>query len=181
LKTAEQIQAFVEMINAYIAAKEAPLSYERINVKEITKGIRGEFSTALKSRRINWSEPDTFPEITADRLAITRVLRNVVDNALKYGGKELGEIKIGYMDNKAYHIFFLSDDGIGIKGEDKEKVFGIFQREGTSKGTTGSGLGLAIVREIAARHRGQAWIDTGTPKGATFYISISKGLRCKGS
>ncbi|MEE9420178.1 MAG: ATP-binding protein [Desulfatiglandaceae bacterium] len=43
-----------------------------------------------------------------------------------------------------------------MKGEDKEKVFGIFQREGTSKGTTGSGLGLAIVREIAARHRGQA-------------------------
>jgi len=180
LKTAEQIKALVEMINAYIAAKEVPLSYERINVKEITKGIRGELSTALKSRRIKWSEPDTFPEITADRLAITRVFRNVVDNALKYGGRELGEIKIGYIENKALHIFFVSDDGVGINNEDKEGIFEVFRRNATSRGTAGSGLGLAIVKEIAAQHRGRAWIDMGTPKGATFYISISKGLRCKG-
>jgi len=180
LKTAEQIKALVEMINAYIAAKEVPLNYERINVKEITKGIKGEIATALKSRRIKWSEPDTFPEITADRLAITRVFRNVVDNALKYGGKELGEIKIGYIENKALHIFFISDDGVGINNEDKEGIFEVFRRNVTSRGTAGSGLGLAIVKEIAAQHRGRAWIDMGTPRGATFYISISKGLRCKG-
>jgi len=180
LKTAEQIKALVERINEYIAAKEAPLSYEKMDVKEITEEIKSEFFIELKSRRICWSEPDIFPEIIADRLAITRVFRNVVDNALKYGGKELGEIKIGYIENNGLHIFFVSDDGVGINSEDKEGIFEVFRRDSTSRGTAGSGLGLAIVKEIAGQHGGKAWIDMGTPKGATFYISISKGLKCEG-
>lgn len=176
LKTAEQMVVLLEEINAYVAAKEAPINLENVKVKEITEEIRNEFSDRLRRRRIRWSEPDILPEITADRLGLIRILRNFVDNALKYGGDNLLEIKIGYKEDKAFHLFSFSDDGVGIKEEDKEKIFKRFQRNETSKGKAGSGLGLAIVKEIAERHQGEAWAETNTNKGTTFYISISKDL-----
>ena len=176
LKTAEQMVVLLEEINAYVAAKEAPINLENVKVKEITEEIRNEFSDRLRRRRIRWSEPDILPEITADRLGLIRIFRNFVDNALKYGGDNLLEIKIGYKEDKAFHLFSFSDDGVGIKEEDKEKIFKRFQRNETSKGKAGSGLGLAIVKEIAERHQGEAWAETNTNKGTTFYISISKDL-----
>ena len=176
LKTAEQMVVLLEEINAYVAAKEAPISLQNVNVKEITEEIRIEFSDRLRKRRIRWSEPNILPEITADRLGLMRVFRNFVDNALKYGGENLHEIEIGYKEDKAFHVFFFSDDGVGIKGGDKEKIFKLFQRNETSKGKPGSGLGLAIVKEIAERHQGEAWMETNTNKGTTFCISISKDL-----
>jgi len=176
LKTAEQMVMLLEEINAYIASKEAPINLENVNMKEITEEIRNEFSDRLKKRRIRWSEPDILPEITADRLGLMRVFRNFVDNALKYGGDNLLEIEIGYKEDKTFHVFSFSDDGVGIKGEDKEKLFKLFQRSETSKGKAGSGLGLAIIKEIAERHQGDVWVETNTNKGATFYISISKDL-----
>jgi len=155
LKTAEQMVVLLEEINAYIASKEAPINLENVNMKEITEEIKNEFSDRLRKRRIRWLEPDILPEITADRLDLMRVFRNFVDNALKYGGDNLHEVKIGYKEDTAFHVFFFSDDGVGIKGEDKEELFKLFQRSKTSKGKAGSGLGLAIVKEIAERHQGE--------------------------
>jgi K+-sensing histidine kinase KdpD len=177
LKTAEQIVTLVEKINGYIVTKENPLTLEKINVKEITETIRNEFSDILKQRQIKWSEPEMLPEIVADKLALSRIFRNLVDNALKYGGEELLEIKIGYEENSEFHIFSISDDGVGVKVGDEEKIFEVFRRNETSKGTSGSGLGLAIVKEITERHGGQVWIDSQGEKGTVFYISISKNLR----
>ncbi|MGD9042026.1 MAG: GAF domain-containing sensor histidine kinase, partial [Desulfobacteraceae bacterium] len=176
LKTAEQMVTLVEKINAYIVTKENPLNLEKIKVKEITETIRNEFSDILKQRHIKWSEPDTLPEIEADKVALLRVFRNLLDNALKYGGEELREIKIGHEEIKGFHIFSFSDDGVGIKEEHKKRIFEAFQRRETSRGIDGSGLGLTIVKEIAERHQGRAWIDTKRKKGTTFYISISKNL-----
>ena len=175
LKAAEHVADLAERINAYIITKEAPLSLEKIEVKGIAKAIRDEFSDRLKQRQIKWLEPDILPEIMADRLSLSRVFRNIVDNALKHGGKELSEIKIGYKEMNGYHVFSFSDDGIGIKtGE--EKIFYPFQRNETSQGTDGSGLGLAIVKEIAERHKGQVWIDTCSKTGTTFHVSFSTDL-----
>ncbi len=161
MKATEQMVALIEEINTYVVTKEVPLNFENIKVKEILDAIRHEFSDKLKQRQIKWLEPDTLPDIMADRLSLSRVFQNFVDNALKYGGKELSEIKIGYEEMDGYHVFSFSDDGVGIK-KGKEKIFDPFQRNKTSEGTDGSGLGLAIVKEIAERHQGQVWIDTGS-------------------
>ncbi|MFC1531791.1 ATP-binding protein [Thermodesulfobacteriota bacterium] len=177
LKATKQMVALVKKINAYIETKEAPYNFEKIKVKEITKAIRDEFHSKLKERQIRWLEPDKLPEIFADRLALSRVFRNFVDNALKYGGKEMFELKIGYEENEVFHLFSFSDDGVGIKPKDSEKIFEQFRRQETSQGTAGSGLGLAIVKDIADIHGGQAWVDSSAAKGTTFYISISKALK----
>ena len=176
LRTAERVVALVEQLNGYIVAKETPFNFERIGVKEITRDIRDEFSDRLKQHQVRWSEPDDLPEIVADRLALLSVFGNLLDNALKYGGNDLSEIKIGYEENENHHIFSISDDGIGIKVKDSEKIFDLLQRNETSMGIAGSGLGLAIVKEILKRHQGRIQLDTTAEKGTKFCVSISKDL-----
>ena len=177
MKAAEQIVAFVEKINDYISTKEATLIIEKVNLREIIQMLREEVSTQLDIRQIKWSEPEFLPEIEADKLAILRTLRNLVDNALKYGGPDLSQIKIKYKESDEFHIISLNDDGIGIKEEDSKKIFGLFERYETARGTEGAGLGLAIVKEVAEQHRGEVWVEPGQGKGITFYVSISKYMQ----
>jgi K+-sensing histidine kinase KdpD len=176
LKAAGQIELLVEKMNMYITTREAPLNIEKVEIKEITEMIRNEFAHILDKRNIKWSEPENMPEIMVDKLSITRVFQNFVDNALKYAGQGLSEIKIEYFENNGFHTFSVSDDGIGIKEADSEKLFKLFQRHETSEGIDGTGLGLAIVKEIAEKHQGKVWVEPGSEKGTAFYISISKDL-----
>ena len=180
MKTGEHMVAVVEKLNAYIRAKESLLNLEMVKVKEVMGIIRNQFLGVLKKRGIRWSEPESLPEIVADKLALSSVFRNFIDNALKYGGVDLSEIKIGYMENGSFHIFSFSDDGIGLKQGDEMEIFKAFKRKETSKDKDGFGLGLSIVTEIVKRHQGQVWLDTDTQKGTTFNISISKALKIKG-
>jgi PAS domain S-box-containing protein len=176
LKAAEQIADLVEKINIYISTEETPLSIRRVKLKEILDTVRDEFSAQLNIRQIRWSQPERVPEIKVDRLAILRVLRNLVDNALKYGGDELSEITIGYEGSDEHHILSVCDDGVAIKSEDSEKIFGPFQRHETSRGVKGTGLGLSIVKEITEQHGGKVWMKSGEDRGITFYLTISKRL-----
>ena len=177
LKTAEHIAALVEQINVFISTKEAPLHIEMLELKEALHMIRDEFSTQLNIREIKWLEPDYLPEIKADRLSIIRALRNLIDNALKYGGEALTEIKIKYKALRESHILSITDNGIGLKKQNYDQdVFGTFIRKKTSKGIEGSGLGLSIVREIAEKHGGQVWLEPGLEKGITFYLTIPRYL-----
>jgi PAS domain S-box-containing protein len=176
LKTSEHIVALVDKVNVYIATKEARLSIERVNIAEILRMLKDEFSTRLTIRRIDWQEPETPVEIRADRLSMVRAFRNFVDNSLKYGGESLSAIWTGYEESEDFHIFSFSDNGKGLKEEDSERIFGAFQRNETSRGVEGTGLGLTIVKEIAEQHGGSVWVEPRRKKGITFYFSISKNL-----
>lgn len=176
LKASEQIAGLVDKINAYIVAKEAPLKYEPVNVKEVLEILRSEISEELAKRGIKWVEPDKVPTILVDKTSLLRILRNLVGNALKHGGDSLSEIKIEYQEDKKHHILSVSDDGVAVSKEDSEKLFELFYRHELARSVEGAGLGLAIVKELAERHGGKVWIDLGATKGMTFCVSLSKSL-----
>ncbi|MGV8074019.1 MAG: PAS domain S-box protein [Syntrophobacteraceae bacterium] len=176
MKASEHVAALVETINVYMVSKEAPLKIEEVDLREILQIVKGEFSGHLAARQVEWCEPDTLGAIRADRLSILRIFRNLVDNALKYGGEQLSEIRIGFTETVDYRILSVSDNGIGLRKEDSERIFQIFQRNQGTTSIEGSGLGLAIVKEIAERHGGKIWIEPGPKQGVTFYVSISSCL-----
>ena len=176
LKASEKAVSLVEDINSFIKFKELPLYCEKLHLKELIRGVRGEFEPSLSIRRINWREPVVLPDICADRRAVERVFRNLVENALKYGGDRLTEIDIEYEGSEEFHTLCVTDDGAGIDGEDLDKVFIMFQRKDGSNRIEGTGIGLAIVKEIAEKHKGKAWAARGRNGGASFCVSISKEL-----
>ena len=107
--------------------------------------------------------PESYPGITFNEEGVCNFCLNYRD--------------IEYLGDEAYHYFSFSDDGMGIKKKDKERIFGRFQRSELSRGTAGSGLGLAIVKEIAKGHQGRVWVSDNEEKGVTFHISVSRSLR----
>ena len=176
LKASEHIASLVDKINLYIKTKEVPLSIEKVRLKEIVDTVKEEFAPQLTGRQIRWLEPEVIPEVKADRTSIVRVLRNLVDNALKYGGHDLREIRISYQESEDSHILSVEDDGIGLKDDDARTIFGPFRRKRIGDEVEGTGLGLAIVKEIAEQHKGRVWLEPAIKKGAAFHVSISKNL-----
>ena len=71
-------------------------------------------------------------------------------------------------------MFSVQDNGVGVGAAECEEIFGAFQRGCTSRGQEGTGLGRAIVRQIALRHGGQAWAESGPESGVTFHISLGR-------
>lgn len=173
LTAAEQIATLVEKINTYIATKEVPLTLEDVKLPELLQTVEKEYSAQLHSRQIRWSQPLSAPDLRADRLALLRAIRNLVDNALKYGGEKLSEITLGYTKSESHHIISVRDNGKGIRVENPDEIFRQFQRADTARGIAGSGLGLAIVKEIAEQHGGKVWVESAPGKGTTFYLSIA--------
>jgi signal transduction histidine kinase len=175
LKGVEQMEALVEGINAYIKSKETVYHFEQMNPLEIICSVRDEFAPLLSLRKITLNRPAGMPYMFMDRMSVIRVFRNLLDNALKYGGKKMKEIIIRYQDDGEFHLILVSDDGMGIEQEEMGRIFERFCRQNSACAVEGSGLGLAIVREIMEKHHGKVWADSGNySRGATFYLAFPK-------
>jgi signal transduction histidine kinase len=175
-EAAAQIETFTRDINEYIKSRKVTFNIKRTDLRRIISHLRDEVSPVLEERHIQWAEPETIPEIMADEMAMTRVFRNLIGNALKHGGKNLSKIVIGYDQNKDFHIFSVTNDGVRMKKKDCEIVFQMFRRLPSAEQTEGSGLGLSIVKEIVQAHHGEVWFESDTQNGTTCNVSISKAL-----
>lgn len=109
-------------------------------------------------------------------MSIHRALTNLVDNTLKHGGGDLGEIRGGYEEKKDCHVIYVQDDGRGLQGDDAKAIFGPFVKKTSISEGEGTGLGLAVVKEIAEQHRGKVWPEPAKERGITFYLSIAKDI-----
>ena len=177
LRSAENLNNLVEAINHYISAKESSLQVEALSVDEILNGIRDELAEEFQRRSIRFVTPDNLPPVNADKVALTRVFRNLIDNALKYGGDRMSEIRVGYSPEDEYHVFSVSDNGDALEEEDNDKLFDPFQRARAHHAIPGTGLGLAIVKEVAQSHGGKVWLESNHQSGTTtFYFSLSRDL-----
>ncbi len=174
--SSNQIVDLVEKINTYISSKETKPSYEMVPLKEVIRASRDEFAAQLQYRSITWKECAENPIIKMDRLAVTRVLRNLVENSFKYGGSGLSKIAIGYQNTAGFHVVSVTDNGAGMNIEDSKRIFEPFKRKSGSIDQGGSGLGLAIVKEIANSHRGEVWVVPNKKRGVQFCFAISKNL-----
>jgi len=121
----------------------------------------------------------SIPKIRFDKDRIVQVLTNLVSNAVKY--TEKGNITIGTkQENDTVHVI-VRDTGIGIKAEDIEKLFQVFEQlDGArDKKKGGTGLGLAISNEIILAHHGKIWAESQVGKGSAFHFTIPMKLKEK--
>ena len=113
---------------------------------------------------------------TGDRLAVERILQNLIENALsvlpKGGHVWLRAAPLTLPARPAGISFSVTDDGPGFPPGTTEKVFERFFRADPSRSGSGSGLGLAIVRELARAHGGEAWAENVAPHGARVSVLL---------
>ena len=114
--------------------------------------------------------------INADYEKITRVINNVIENATKFVPEKTGKITIEVEDRGQRVGINIRDNGPGIHGDDKEKVFDRFVQveKHVGPGKHGTGLGLAICQELIQLHSGRIWVEDNPGGGAVFKIMLPK-------
>lgn len=122
------------------------------------------------------TQPGRSYNIDADKKRIRQVLINLIDNAIKYGSSDNGEVKISVYDFHDYYLVEISDNGIGIPEEYLFRVFERFFRtdQARSRQKGGSGLGLAIVKHIIEAHAQKISVRNNPDGGSTFSFSVQK-------
>jgi len=114
-------------------------------------------------------------KIFGNRFSIEEVITNLLLNAIKYT-PENGTVTVGARDEKDCVLVAVSDSGIGIPEDEKDKVFDEFYRASNAKELKkdGTGLGLSIVKQIVERHGGRIWVESIENYGTTFWFALSK-------
>jgi signal transduction histidine kinase len=110
-------------------------------------------------------------EITGDKFALTSVVTNLLENAIKYSGPcEVVDVRLYSKDSKIF--LEVADHGIGIADNEKPRIFDRFYRVGSeeTRNTKGTGLGLYIVKEVLNQHEASISVKDNDPTGSVFEV-----------
>ena len=114
------------------------------------------------------------PTIKADEIQLLQLFQNLIDNAIKFRGKEPPRIHVTSKKKGKEWLFSVQDNGIGIDPQYAEGIFVIFQRLQNRKKYSGTGIGLAICKRIVERHGGRIWMKSTPGNSSTFFFAIPK-------
>ncbi|MBD2663389.1 phytochrome-like protein [Richelia sinica FACHB-800] len=159
-----------------------------IRLNDLANNVLNVLKISQSEHQINVEIADDFPLVQADRILVEEIYTNLMSNAIKYNEKPEKEIEIGWtigkphwalIDHQCFHqdvpVFYVKDNGIGIREKHFESIFRIFKRlHGRSQYGGGTGAGLTIVKKIVERHGGQIWVESKLMEGTTFYFTLAK-------
>lgn len=150
--------------------------FKKVNVQQILDEILQHYGPRIEESNAVVKQ-DSMPEINAIQVSLKIVFQNLISNALKYHkGKVKPKIEILSKELDTHWQFSISDNGIGIEEEYRERIFQLFNRLHSSEEYPGTGMGLATCRKIVEQHGGEIWVESEPGKGSTFHFTIAKKL-----
>ncbi|HEY0652514.1 MAG TPA: HAMP domain-containing sensor histidine kinase [Chryseosolibacter sp.] len=169
----QQVERVLQM--ARLDRDDIGLKKEMVDVHQIIQEAIRNTSTALHERQgtIECELNATRHTFEADKLHLTNVLYNLIDNAIKYCKAE-PRIVIRTKDSNKHLLLEVEDNGIGISAENQKRVFQKFFRvpTGNVHDVKGFGIGLNYVKSIIEAHKGNIKLESDLGKGCIFKISI---------
>ena len=175
---AERLSRIVE--DLFILARQpidapARLMRERVLLNETVKDCARAAQVLASRKGVRLITENDVPSIqlTGDKELITRMLLNLLDNAVKYTPAG-GEISLALTRQNGNAEITVRDTGIGIAESDRQRIFDRFYRvdKARSRALGGAGLGLSIVRWIVEVHGGEIYIDSSPGRGSTFTVDL---------
>lgn len=155
-----------------IEDRKYPLDISKIYLVDFIKGIISKNSHIFKDTEINISGGDDLV-VSADHMLFDSLIMNLLSNAVFYNDKEKAQVDIKIKDlNDEVEVSF-KDNGVGLQGSDKKKIFKKYYR--VKKVVKGSGIGLYLAQHIAKLHKGSLRVESpGLGKGSKFYMRFKK-------
>jgi signal transduction histidine kinase/CheY-like chemotaxis protein len=154
------------------------LRREQVCIGEILKNIRSSLISSIKAKNLTYKE-DIQPgliSVTADKLKLTQILYNLMDNAIEYSESGGITVEVKKADSKNSVLFVVRDTGVGIRYKDKSKLFKKFSRLNLDK-KKGAGLGLYIAKKLVKMHGGRIWVESRFNSGSAFYFTIPSNFK----
>jgi signal transduction histidine kinase len=161
---------------AHLETPEVPTIRELVNLKGVVEEVIMAMHDTAQERgvQLRYVGPERPPRVLGDRNGLVQVLRNLVDNGIKYSRAEGGTVIIGLQERESTVWLRVSDEGLGIAPEDLPHVFDMAYRapDARSFRRQGLGLGLAIVKRIVEQHGGEIRVQSQPGEGTTFSFSL---------
>jgi two-component system sensor histidine kinase KdpD len=140
-------------------------------VDEVAEAVVARMRPLLVDFAVDLQLAPDLPEVPADPVQLDQVLTNLLENAARHSPSG-GTIRIHVGETRDALRVRVSDQGPGIKPEEREKVFEAFYRGRESPESSGSGLGLAIARAIVTAHGGRIRIEETTGGGTAMVVDV---------
>jgi PAS domain S-box-containing protein len=191
-RLAQRMEALIDSLLHYSRVGRVDLAFGEADLGQIVAEVCESLAISLQEAGIEIRIPTPLPTIWCDNARVGEIFRNLITNAMKYNDKPQKWIEIGVgaaADGRgpgttnggaappalASRVFYVRDNGIGIREKHHEAVFRIFKRlHGRDKYQGGTGAGLTIVKKIVERHGGRIWLASTPGEGSTFYFTLER-------
>jgi two-component system phosphate regulon sensor histidine kinase PhoR len=180
----KRLELLVESIlqSAVIDKGEIKANLEKVNLKELIENLisNAQFRIQGSNGTINFVSEGIDFDLKADKMHITNLIANLIDNAIKYS-KEIPEINISLVKNTKSFTLNVSDKGIGIKKEYLPKIFDKLFRipTGNIHNVKGFGLGLNYVKSICEEYGWNIEVKSQFGEGSTFIVTFNTTSKWK--
>jgi signal transduction histidine kinase len=166
-----RMATLIDDLLAYSHIERRHLIASEVDVGASVAAVLGEFDDEIRSRGVQ-VRVDTVPlKISVDSEGLMLVLRNLVENALKYSSVASPELTIRVQQRGELVLIEIADNGIGFDMKYHDQIFKIFQRLHRDD-YPGTGIGLALVRKAVQRMRGRVWAQSEPGQGARFFVEL---------
>jgi PAS domain S-box-containing protein len=146
--------------------------FVEVNYNELIANVLADLEIFIKesNAKIN---VQPLPVLYSNPTEIRQLFQNLINNAIKFSPKgATPEITITAEKQKDEWRFAVTDNGIGISEENRDKIFVIFKRLHNRSEYEGTGIGLSHCKKIVEQHGGKIWVESEPGKGSTFYFTI---------
>ena len=170
LANANKMEVMIREILKYSKAGSVPVAREPVDMKTILEEIKLEMLIGTKHRELEIVIGNT-PLIHGDAMMVNQIFSNIIANAVKYSGKQSKPlVTVNGKDVEHGIEYCIRDNGIGIRADESDKIFGLFSRSEQAAEYEGSGVGLAIVQKLVSKHEGRVWVVSEPGRGSSFFV-----------
>ncbi|MEO8854456.1 MAG: ATP-binding protein [Ginsengibacter sp.] len=174
LSVANKMNAMIQEVLHYSRIGQSKLTHNMVSMDQILNEVKQEQLVVNQKHSPEINIGDT-PAIYGDKTMIMQVFSNLVGNGVKYSSRnQQPHVTINGEDIGNEIRYTVTDNGIGIKPGNHEKIFDLFARADEAQEYEGSGVGLSIVKKIMEKHGGNIWLKSDPDKGSVFYVSFRK-------
>lgn len=168
---ATRMKALINDLLSYSRVSNQATELTPTHLDEVLDRARNMLSISIDETGTTFTN-DPLPEVLADEDQLTQLFQNLVSNAIKYRSDNAPRIHISAERDGQSWRFSVTDNGIGIDPEFKDKVFEIFKRLHGRDKYEGTGIGLALCKRIVDHHHGKIWVEPAPTGGSVFHFTL---------
>jgi PAS domain S-box-containing protein len=166
-----RMEMLIDDLLTYSRMERRALQSGSVEVAGLARSVVAERAAEIQARGVDLRLELPVLAVRADPEGLAQVLRNLLDNALKFS-RDSSMVEIGGRSEADRVVLWVKDDGIGFDMRFHDRIFEIFQRLHRAEDYPGTGIGLAIARKAAQRMGGRVWAESAPDAGATFYLEL---------
>ncbi len=152
------------------------LKRERVQLDELVETALASLQHQIEEAGVTVDVEPSLPSVVSDRLALSQIVGNILDNAVKYlDPRRPGEIKITFVESGGRVKLRISDNGRGVAEQDLKRIFDLFRRAGKPD-RPGEGIGLAHVRSLVRALGGDVTVESKLGEGTVFTVDLPKKM-----